>query len=91
LHGFNAIYLAEVGWYRVDARGNKAGVNAQFTPPKEQLAFQVQFPEEADFSAILTDPLQTVVKALQSQSTWDGMLQNLPDIALAFTAQHGLV
>lgn len=29
LHGFNAIYLAEIGWYRVDARGNKAGVNAQ--------------------------------------------------------------
>jgi transglutaminase-like putative cysteine protease len=28
LHGFNAIYLAEFGWYRVDARGNKAGVNA---------------------------------------------------------------
>jgi transglutaminase-like putative cysteine protease len=33
LHGFNAIYLAEFGWYRVDARGNKAGVNARFTPP----------------------------------------------------------
>ena len=26
LHGFNAIYLPEVGWYRVDARGNRQGV-----------------------------------------------------------------
>ncbi|WP_293205850.1 MULTISPECIES: transglutaminase family protein [unclassified Microcoleus] len=44
LHGFNAIHLPEVGWYRVDARGNKEGVNAQFTPPQEQLAFKIQFP-----------------------------------------------
>jgi transglutaminase-like putative cysteine protease len=41
LHGFNAIYLSEVGWYRVDARGNRKGVDAQFTPPKEQLAFML--------------------------------------------------
>ena len=39
LHGFNAVYLSEVGWYRVDARGNKEGINAQFTPPHEQLAY----------------------------------------------------
>jgi transglutaminase-like putative cysteine protease len=38
LHGFNAVYFPEVGWYRVDARGNKEGVTAQFTPPQEQLA-----------------------------------------------------
>jgi len=31
LHGFNAIYLPDIGWYRVDARGNRRGVNAQFT------------------------------------------------------------
>jgi transglutaminase-like putative cysteine protease len=34
LHGFNAIHLLEIGWYRVDARGNKEGVDAQFSPPK---------------------------------------------------------
>ncbi|DAB29486.1 MAG TPA: Cro/Cl family transcriptional regulator [Sulfurimonas sp. UBA12504] len=32
LHGLNAIYLKEFGWYRVDARGNKNGVDAQFNP-----------------------------------------------------------
>jgi transglutaminase-like putative cysteine protease len=83
LHGFNAIYLPDVGWYRVDARGNKVGVNAQFTPPQEQLAYKIQLPEEADFPAILAEPLQMVVEALQAQSTWDGMLCNLPDISLA--------
>lgn len=82
LHGFNAIHLPEVGWYRVDARGNKEGVNAQFTPPQEQLAFKIQFSEEADFSAIFSEPLQVVIEALQAQKTWDDMLRNLPDISL---------
>lgn len=40
IHGFNAIYLhSQNRWVRVDARGNKAGVNAQFSLDQEQLAF----------------------------------------------------
>ena len=91
LHGFNAIHLPEVGWYRVDARGNKEGVNAQFIPPQERLAFRNQFPEGADFPAILGEPLQMIVEALQSWSTWDEMLCNLPDISLESAKSHGLV
>jgi transglutaminase-like putative cysteine protease len=90
LHGFNAIYLPEFGWYRVDPRGNKAGVNAQFTPPQEQLAFKIQFPEEADFSVILAEPLQIVIQALQAQNTWDDMLRKLPDIPLKSAENYGL-
>ncbi|WP_414552525.1 transglutaminase-like domain-containing protein [Anabaena sp. CCY 0017] len=91
LHGFNAIHLPEVGWYRVDARGNKEGVNAQFTPPQEQLAYKIQFPEEADFPAIFAEPLRIIVEALQAQSTWDEMLRNLPDISLDSAKSYGLV
>lgn len=91
LHGFNAIYLPEVGWYRVDARGNKEGVNAQFSPPQEQLAFKIQFAEEADFPVILAEPLRMIVEALRSQNTWDEMLRNLPDIPLEFAKDYGLV
>jgi transglutaminase-like putative cysteine protease len=91
LHGFNAIYLPEIGWYRVDARGNKAGVNAQFTPPQEHLAFKIQLPEEADFPAIVAEPLQLIVGALRSQTTWDTMLQNLPDISLESAKSYGLL
>jgi transglutaminase-like putative cysteine protease len=90
LHGFNGIYLPEVGWYRVDARGNKEGVNAQFVPPQEQLAFKIQLAEEADFPAILDEPLQIIVKALQSQSTWDEMLRTLPDIPIESAKSYGL-
>ena len=82
LHGFNAVYLPEFGWYRMDARGNKKGVDAQFTPPQERLAFQIQFPEEIDSSSILQEPLTIVIEALQSHTTWDQMLRNLPDFSL---------
>jgi transglutaminase-like putative cysteine protease len=91
LHGFNAIYLPEIGWYRVDARGNKEGVNAQFVPPQEQLAFKIQFAEEADFPAILPEPLPMIVEALQSKRTWDEMLGDLPDIALESGKYYGLL
>jgi len=91
LHGFNAIYLPEIGWYRVDARGNKAGINAQFSPPYEQLAYKVQLPEEADFQTILADPLQIIVEALHTQVTWDDFLCSLPDVSLESAKNYGLV
>ncbi|KAM3089735.1 transglutaminase family protein [Phormidesmis sp. 146-35] len=90
LHGFNAVYLSDWGWYRVDARGNRSGVNAQFTPPYERLAFQMQLSEEADFPAILSEPLQTVVEALQTYKTWDKMLAHLPDVSLESAESLGL-
>src|SRR5512136_1447141 len=52
LHGLNAVWLAEYGWYRIDARGNKPGVDAQFCPPLERLAFPLLDPEEADLAGI---------------------------------------
>jgi len=91
LHGFNAVHLPEIGWYRVDARGNKPGVNAQFTPPQEKLAYKTQFPEEADFQSILAEPLQIVVEALQAQAAWDEMLRHLPDISVESAKDYGLI
>lgn len=80
LHGFNGVYLPQYGWYRLDPRGNKSGVNAQFTPPQEQLAFSLNFPEEIDCKEIFAEPLPIVVKALQTHTTWTEILHNLPDV-----------
>lgn len=91
LHGLNTIWLPEVGWYRIDSRGNKDGVNAQFTPPIEKLAFSIQFPEESDFPAILSEPLQIIIESLRSHRTWDDLLRNLPDISLDSAKSHGLL
>jgi transglutaminase-like putative cysteine protease len=79
LHGLNATHLPEFGWYRVDSRGNKLGVNAQFSPPAEQLAFRLSLSEERDFPEILPDPLTVVVTALRKYPTWDALYKNLPD------------
>ena len=80
LHGFNAIYLPEFGWYRVDARGNRPGVEAQFSPPREQLAFRIQSSDEFQFENIFPDPLDVVTNILQSCSGWRDVLKRLPDI-----------
>jgi transglutaminase-like putative cysteine protease len=91
LHGFNAIYLPEIGWYRVDARGNKEGIDSQFIPPHEQLAYRVQLSEEVDFQPILADPLQLIVDALQADVKWEVFLRSIPDISLGSAKDYGLV
>ena len=90
LHGLNAVYLPEIGWYRMDARGNRSGVDAQFTPPQEQLAFKIQFAEEADFPIIFAEPLNVVVEALKMYQSWDLLLDHLPDISLESAQVYGL-
>jgi len=80
LHGLNAVHLKEYGWYRIDARGNKEGVDAQFTPPYEQLAFSINEKNERDFSEIWSEPLHVVVNALTLNATVEGVIKNLPDI-----------
>jgi len=79
LHGLNAIYLKKHGWYRVDARGNKEGVEADFTPPEEKLAFELQV-NEMDLAEIYDEPLDVVVEALKKHTSYDEMIHNFPDI-----------
>ena len=81
LHGLNAIFLPSIGWYRVDARGSREGINAIFIPPQEQLAFEIRLPQEADFINIFAEPLAMVVDTLQASKTWEEVLINLPDVS----------
>jgi transglutaminase-like putative cysteine protease len=79
LHGLNALYLKEYGWYRVDARGNKEDVDAQFMPPHEKLAFALQS-GETELPGILSEPLAVVVDALKTHRTYDAMVNDFPDL-----------
>jgi transglutaminase-like putative cysteine protease len=79
LHGLNAVYLPAIGWYRLDPRGNKPGVNAQFSPPTEQLAFTLCWEGELEFPDIYADPLPIVIQTLQSCQTWQEVLEKLPN------------
>jgi hypothetical protein len=79
LHGLNALYLEKYGWYRVDARGNKSGVSADFCPPIEKLAFNINLVGEKDFNKIFSKPLDAVVEFLQKYKTLETSFANLPD------------
>lgn len=79
LHGFNAVFLPAIGWYRMDARGNKAGVDAQFTPGVERLAFATPVPGESTLPEIHAEPIKEVVETLRRYSTVVAACENLPD------------
>jgi transglutaminase-like putative cysteine protease len=79
-HGLNGVYLREYGkWIRLDARGNKPGVNAQFSIDSEMLAFPIR-PEkgEVDVPVIYADPDTEIVKTLQSYGLRSELWDNLP-------------
>ncbi|PLX79184.1 MAG: Cro/Cl family transcriptional regulator [Desulfuromonas sp.] len=82
LHGLNAVFLEPFGWYRVDARGNKPGVAAAFSPPHESLAFPILSVGEADLPEIWPAPLPVVVDVLEKYQSYDQVAANLPDIQL---------
>ena len=80
LHGLNAVHLDGLGWYRLDARGNKPGVDAQFTPPREALAFTLRDSGECDLPGLYAEPLPAVVQVLERCTRYDEVYANLPDL-----------
>jgi len=85
LHGLNAVYLEKYGWYRVDARGNKLGVKADFVPPLEQLAFPILIDGEVDLPEIWAKPLNEVVQVLDNGKDYLQVSENFPDIQIIKT------
>lgn len=88
LHGLNAVWLPDTGWLRLDARGNKPGVDARFEPPHEVLAFAIQSPDERDLPEVWPEPLPLVLAALQRHTRWDALLADLPDLPLLPAARR---
>ena len=81
LHGLNAVYFESLGkWIRLDARGNKEGVDAQFSVEEEKLAFPVR-PGlgETDLPFIFPRPDIGVIGKLLLSKTAQEAMANLPD------------
>lgn len=79
-HGLNGVYLKEYKkWIRLDARGNKTGVNAQFSIETEQLAFPIrpEMGEEDDF-VVYPEPDVKVLEKLRGNKTRTELWDNLP-------------
>lgn len=82
LHGLNAIYLNNHGWYRVDARGDKSGINTGFSPPVERLAFSVTMPGEINLPEVWPEPLPVVLNALRLAESARSLQLDLPDVPI---------
>lgn len=70
IHALNTVYLASLQkWTRLDSRGNKPGVDAQFSTGGERLAFPVR-PEygECDYWLNYAEPHPKIVDTLTSNS-----------------------
>lgn len=79
-HGLNGVYIREYEkWIRPDARGNKEGVNAQFSIDKEQLAFPIRPQKgEVDSFIVYPDPDAKVLKKLRENRTRTELWDDLP-------------
>ncbi|MDE6690885.1 MAG: transglutaminase-like domain-containing protein [Clostridia bacterium] len=79
-HGLNGVYIKDYEkWIRLDARGNKNGINAQFSIETEQLAFQIRADMgEQDCFIVYPQPDRNVVNILRKSKTRTKLWNNLP-------------
>lgn len=80
VHALNAVYLGE-RWHRLDARGNKPGVAAEFSLGEERLAFPIRPTyDEVDYPKLYAEPHVRIVETLESNDDAIVMyLERLPD------------
>lgn len=81
LHGLNAIYLNGLNrWMRLDARGNKPGVNVKFDAGSDMLAYNVdESMGESEEPRIFVEPAESVITALTTNKTARALAASLPD------------
>ncbi len=70
IHALNAVYVKSLDrWIRLDARGNKEGVDAQFDLEEERLAFSVRTDlGEVDYEIIYANPSDKLMKVLEENT-----------------------
>ncbi|MEO7496253.1 MAG: transglutaminase family protein, partial [Massilia sp.] len=64
-HCLVALRLDDGGWYRCDARGNRPGIDCEFTPGRENLAFKVEHVGERLWPEVWAAPWPEVVAAMR--------------------------
>lgn len=79
-HGLNGVYIKEYKmWIRLDARGNKEGVDAQFSLESEQLAFPIRAEKgEEDGVVIYPDPDIKILEKFKNNKTRTELWDDLP-------------
>lgn len=80
IHALNAVYLKDFAkWTRIDARGNKEGVNAQFSINEEKVAYVVnEALGEIYYPMIYAVPVDTTIAVLKKITNAMELLPYLP-------------
>ncbi|MFG2651769.1 transglutaminase domain-containing protein [Streptomyces sp. NPDC048436] len=79
VHGMVAVRF-QGAWHRQDCRGNKAGVDAQFSLGGERLAFVADDKcSEVDYPVLYDAPHPAVLRALKDAPDRPYLWENLPD------------
>ncbi|MCL1795231.1 MAG: transglutaminase family protein [Oscillospiraceae bacterium] len=80
VHCYNAIYL-NGRWIKVDARGNKPGVNARFSLDEPILAFPCR-PEYGEYfwPGIYAAPHEATMQMLEQAKSLQDVLDTIPDM-----------
>ncbi|WP_249872656.1 transglutaminase-like domain-containing protein [Oceanobacillus saliphilus] len=82
IHSLNAVFFKSLNkWIRLDARGNKKGIDAQFSIVKEKLAFPIKEElDEKDYPVIYAKPHPKTVAVLEEHTNALEMYNNhLPE------------
>ena len=80
VHCYNAIYLSG-RWIKVDARGNKQGINAQFSSDEPILAYPCRLEyDEYFWSGIYAAPHDATMKMLERAKSLQDILDTIPDL-----------
>lgn len=80
LHGLNAVNLKDHGWFRLDSRGNKPGVNSQFSIEVEKLAYPIRTElGEVDYPQVYAKPLDSVLAAMEESVSCDELFYKRPE------------
>lgn len=82
-HGLNGVYIEELNkWIRIDARGNREGVDAMFSADEEHLAFPIR-PEfgEQDGFTVYSSPDTKIIRQMKKYKSrrmlWDDLPKEL--------------
>jgi len=92
VHVYNAVWLNE-RWVKLDARGNKLGVNAQFSLGEPKLAFACRAEyNEYFWPGIYANPHAQTMLMLEQADSLDYIIKHIPDnIMLAPDVQEEVI
>ncbi len=81
LHGLNAVYLpSRKVWFRLDPRGNKPGVDSQFSMTPEKLAYPIREEMgEVDYPNVFSKPLQEVIASMRDSRDCHQLFTKRPE------------